>query len=69
MLRERLKQLATELAVPFFCPPLTYTTDNAAMIATAGYFVFNKSRSKKFPYESVTMDPNLSLTRLKKTGF
>lgn len=61
MLRERLRATAEELAIPYFCPPLEYTTDNAAMIALAGIFAYEKSRIKRFLYKRVQMDSNLSL--------
>ncbi|MBO8126286.1 MAG: tRNA (adenosine(37)-N6)-threonylcarbamoyltransferase complex transferase subunit TsaD [Firmicutes bacterium] len=37
-LRERLEAVAKERGAQFFAPPLKYTTDNAAMIASAGYY-------------------------------
>lgn len=36
-LRQRLKEALDPLGVDFYAPPLVYTTDNAAMIASAGY--------------------------------
>lgn len=36
-LRQRLQQALVELGAEFYAPPLAYTTDNAAMIASAGY--------------------------------
>ncbi len=36
-LREAVRQLAAELKVPAYIPAPIYTTDNAAMIAAAGY--------------------------------
>ncbi len=41
--------------VRFSIPSFEYTTDNAAMIAAAGYF------AKQKPWASLTVDPNLSL--------
>ncbi|HEY6546797.1 MAG TPA: tRNA (adenosine(37)-N6)-threonylcarbamoyltransferase complex transferase subunit TsaD [Vicinamibacteria bacterium] len=41
-LREEGRCLAAELGLPFFVPPLDLTTDNAAMIAAAGYVAFQK---------------------------
>ena len=43
----------------FFIPDLKYTTDNAAMIASAGYF---RASKKKFtPWQKLTTDANLEL--------
>ncbi len=61
LLREHLRALAEELAIPYFCPPMASTTDNAAMIAIAGYFMYKRSRTKRFPWTRIVMDPNLSL--------
>ncbi|MBI4262441.1 tRNA (adenosine(37)-N6)-threonylcarbamoyltransferase complex transferase subunit TsaD, partial [Candidatus Uhrbacteria bacterium] len=48
--------LAQELPqVQYSVPELQYTTDNAAMIAVAGFF------AKPKPWASLTVDPNLSL--------
>ena len=45
--------------VSFLMPELKYTTDNAAMIATAGYF---KAQRKKFtPWQKLKVDSNLEL--------
>ena len=43
----------------FFIPDLQYTTDNAAMIATAGYY---KALRKKYtPWQKLKADCNLKL--------
>ena len=39
-LREAFKEYARRYGWQVFIPPFSYTTDNAAMIATAGYFKF-----------------------------
>ena len=57
LLRERLKKEASEIGVAFACPPMEYTVDNAAMIATAGYFSYLKN--KKTALKAVRMDANL----------
>jgi len=45
--------------VKFQMPDMAYTTDNAAMVATAGYF---KARAKKFtPWHKIKVDANLEL--------
>jgi N6-L-threonylcarbamoyladenine synthase len=61
---ELRKQMTTavDLQIPnshFLIPDLKYTTDNAAMIATAGYF---KAQRKKFtPISRVLVDCNIGL--------
>ncbi|MFA5095708.1 MAG: tRNA (adenosine(37)-N6)-threonylcarbamoyltransferase complex transferase subunit TsaD [Candidatus Paceibacterota bacterium] len=60
-LREKLKiSVAEELPrVEFSLPDLKYTTDNAVMVAVAGYF---RALKKDFiPYEKIKVDPNLEL--------
>ena len=43
----------------FLIPEMEYTTDNAAMIAAAGYF---RARENKFtPWQKLKVDPNLEL--------
>lgn len=45
--------------VKFFIPEMKYTTDNAAMIATAGYF---RAKEKKFvPFGKIKVDVSASL--------
>ena len=61
LLRERLQDAGTELGIPFFCPQMKYTTDNAAMIGAAAYFAYQRSKQKRFDWKSVRMDANLSL--------
>ncbi len=57
MLRERLQKESAELGINYSCPPMEYTTDNAAMIAVAGYFSYLKN--KKTALKAVAMDANL----------
>lgn len=57
ILRERLQKESTELGINYSCPPMEYTTDNAAMIAVAGYF--NYLKNKKTAFKAVNMDANL----------
>lgn len=62
LLRERLHAAATELGVPFSRPDLSWTGDNAAMIAAAGYFRYeDRKRTDPLSWESVAMDANLRL--------
>ena len=42
-LRKGFAGEAAAREVRFFCPPLELCTDNAAMVAAAGYFHFQKS--------------------------
>ena len=41
-LREKFEILCKENNIKFTVPPIKYCTDNAAMIATAGYFAYKK---------------------------
>ncbi len=42
LLRREGARVAAELGLPFFVPPLDLTTDNAAMIAAAGFVAFRQ---------------------------
>lgn len=60
-LRRQFAQKITALlpAVPFFIPDLKYTTDNAAMVACAGYF---KAQRREFtPWQNLRVNCNLEL--------
>lgn len=58
-LRQRLESEVKTLKLNFLMPDMSYTTDNAAMIAAAGYF---KAKAKKFtPWRKLKVDPNLEL--------
>ncbi|MEK7097297.1 MAG: tRNA (adenosine(37)-N6)-threonylcarbamoyltransferase complex transferase subunit TsaD [Patescibacteria group bacterium] len=58
-LRKKMEEEVKRAGLEFGVPDLRYTTDNAAMIASAGYF---RAREKKFtPIEKVQVDPNLEL--------
>ncbi len=46
-----------------FCRNLTLCTDNAAMIAAAGYFRYKKNPGKYKKWRPVIADPNLALHR------
>ena len=41
-LREEVAKLAEEMNINYSIPPLNFCTDNAAMIAAAGYYLYNK---------------------------
>jgi N6-L-threonylcarbamoyladenine synthase len=58
-LREEFQNAAAKLGVACHIPPLEYTTDNAAMIAAAGYF---HARQKNWtPWQKLKADSNLEL--------
>ncbi len=67
LLRERLQKATEDLGLTYSQPPMEYTTDNAAMIALAGYFAFKKEKTlrqaqgkqKTAPWQSVDMHANL----------
>lgn len=44
LLRERIRVLGAEEALPVFIPPPVYCTDNAAMVAMAGHFLHAAGR-------------------------
>ncbi|MEK7138746.1 MAG: tRNA (adenosine(37)-N6)-threonylcarbamoyltransferase complex transferase subunit TsaD, partial [Patescibacteria group bacterium] len=58
-LRERLRAKSKELGTHYSCPPLEYTTDNAAMIAVAGYFSSRNKNLQDLTWDKVEMDANL----------
>ena len=59
VLREELKAETTKLGLNFLMPELKYTTDNAAMIAAAGYF---KAKRKEFtPWQKLGVRVNWGL--------
>ncbi len=63
VLRSELKNATHKLGLKFVMPQLDYTTDNATMIAAAGYF---KAKAKKFtPWEKLRADPGLELVKNK----
>ena len=57
-LRARLQEAAQGLGVPVFVPPMEYSTDNAAMIAGAGYFRAQKKENIVDPL-TLKANPNL----------
>jgi N6-L-threonylcarbamoyladenine synthase len=58
-LREEFQNAAAKLGLACQIPPQEYTTDNAAMIAAAGYFL---ARQKDFtPWQKLKADSNLEL--------
>jgi N6-L-threonylcarbamoyladenine synthase len=61
VLRQSLQKLADEHHLRAFIPPLKYTTDNAAMIAAAGYFAAQTKKTASQGWDSVSMNSNLRL--------
>ncbi|MDD4412550.1 MAG: tRNA (adenosine(37)-N6)-threonylcarbamoyltransferase complex transferase subunit TsaD [Patescibacteria group bacterium] len=61
VLRQKLKKTIEEKLpkTTFIVPPFEYTTDNAAMIAVAGYFKFLNNQT--FSWQKLTANPNLTL--------
>jgi len=58
-LREKLSAESEKLGVPFFKPEMTYTGDNAAMIALAGFI--NYKKDKKYDWKKIEADANWEL--------
>ncbi len=58
-LREKLALEVKKLGLNFSMPKMEYTTDNAAMIASAGCFKFKAKKTT--PWEKIKVDPNLEL--------
>jgi len=59
-LRKRLQEKGREARIKVFVPPFTYSLDNAAMIAAAGYFRAQDEKNFVEPV-SLSADPNLDL--------
>lgn len=57
-LRDRLEKACGELGVRMYYPPMELCTDNAAMIASAGYYTYNKYGEDKL---DLGVYPNLGL--------
>ena len=55
-LRTAMEELATELNVELSIPPLKYCTDNATMIAAAGYFAYKDGRRADLNLNSKSQD-------------
>ncbi len=55
-LRNEITKLAKELNVELIIPPINYCTDNAAMIAAAGYYAYKKGRIADLNLNSKSQD-------------
>ena len=60
-LREEMTSELRSYEISPFIPDLAYTTDNAAMIAAAGYFNYLKKKPNKNSWKKIKADANLSL--------
>lgn len=56
-LRTEITKMAEELGVDISIPPMKYCTDNAAMIAAAGYYAYKLGRRADFSLNSVSSTP------------
>lgn len=55
-LREAMKNLAKELSVELSIPPIKYCTDNATMVAAAGYYAYLDGRRADLTLNSKSQD-------------
>lgn len=55
-LREEVEKMCSELNVEYTFPPMKYCTDNAAMIAAAGYFAMLDNRTADLSLNSKSTD-------------
>ena len=55
-LRNEITKLTKELNVELIIPPIKYCTDNAAMIAAAGYYAYKKGRLADLNLNSKSQD-------------
>jgi N6-L-threonylcarbamoyladenine synthase len=54
-LRDNMQDMAERKGITLTIPPLAYCTDNAAMIASAGYFAWRAGRSAGFDLDAMAM--------------
>ncbi len=60
-LRETMAEKAAPYGIPLLIPDLTYTTDNAAMIAVASYFNYLKKKPATGAWKKLEASANLEL--------
>jgi len=56
VLREKMQELADELEIELSIPPMKYCTDNATMIAAAGYYAYKDGRIADLTLNSKSQD-------------
>ena len=61
-LEKEVSRLSLEKEIKFFKPLMAYTTDNAAMIALAGYFQSQKTKSA-LSWREIKLNASLRLGR------
>ncbi len=54
--RKKMQEIADERNIEFICPPLKNCTDNAAMIASAGYYYFQAGKTSGYDIEAKSSD-------------
>jgi len=60
-LREKMAEEFESYKIPFLMPDTSHATDNAAMIATAGYFEYIQKKPAKDSWKNLVADANLRL--------
>ena len=60
-LREKMVREFESYKIPFLMPGTSYTIDNAAMIAAAGYFEYIQKKPAKDSWKNLVADANLKL--------
>lgn len=60
-LREKMAEKVAPYKIPLFVPDFAYTTDNAAMIAIAGYFSYLHKKPSKDFWKKIEANANLEL--------
>ena len=60
-LREIMAEKVAPFGIPLLIPDFAYTTDNAAMIAVAGYFNYLKKKPAADAWKKLEANANLEL--------
>ncbi|MDP2946097.1 MAG: tRNA (adenosine(37)-N6)-threonylcarbamoyltransferase complex transferase subunit TsaD, partial [bacterium] len=60
-LREKMAKEFGSYKIPFLMPDISYSTDNAAMIAAAGYFNYIQKKPVKDSWKKIEANANLKL--------
>jgi len=60
-LREEMTERIAPYKIPLFIPDFAYTTDNAAMIAAAGYFNYLTKKPAQNSWKKIKVNANLKL--------